>query len=86
MGIGMGQGTKSEWDEPETSQVAAVAADELSRSPYWELRHIDCAIHGQKLVLTGQVTSSYYKQLAQSCLQRRLCESFTLDNRLRVTE
>ena len=58
----------------------------LARSPYWELRKVSCSARGTKVVLTGTVSSFYYKQLAQSQLRPQLAATISLENQLEVAE
>jgi hypothetical protein len=67
-------------------RLGDLASQELRKSPYRELRKVDCTARGNVVIITGRVRSFYYKQLAQSHLQGKLSAAVSLDNRLEVSE
>lgn len=61
---------KQKTDELPSDPAAARAWQRLSQSPYRELKGISCGIKNGVLVLRGQVSSFYLKQLAQEIVRR----------------
>lgn len=57
---------------------------ELRASRYSEVRRVECDEYDGYLVLTGNVSSFYLKQIAQSLLFQRFGYSLPLVNDLRV--
>jgi hypothetical protein len=70
----------------EEARLEASVSAVLASSPYHEVRNVCCIARGTKVILTGQVSSFYYKQLAQSRLQHQLAPTVLLENRLEVVE
>lgn len=64
------------------SPVVSDALRRLRESGYRELCGVDCAWSDGELVLSGRVSSYYYKQLAQAFAARG--GDFPLSNQLRV--
>jgi osmotically-inducible protein OsmY len=52
----------------QTERIAEAARERLAASPYSSIRRIDCSYADGVLVLSGEVSSYYEKQLAQSVL------------------
>lgn len=69
----------------EDDQVAAEVAAVLATSCYHELRQVSCQAHGKRVILVGQVSSFYYKQLAQSHVQAKVGAAVTIENHLNVS-
>jgi len=65
-------------------QLETLTTSNLCQSPYRELRRVSCRVRGDQLILTGRVSSFYYKQLAQEHVQKNLSAAISLDNRLEV--
>jgi len=55
--------------------------DRLNRSPYHQLHGVQVRLEGEQIVLTGVVTSFYFKQLAQEAVRSN---GTPVDNRLEV--
>ncbi len=55
----------------------------LCDSPYSELQRANCETHGDTVVLSGQVSSFYLKQMAQS-LVARVAPTLRIRNQLQV--
>jgi hypothetical protein len=63
--------------------IEAMARDRLGRSPYRELRRLECSWDDGQLILCGAVSSYYLKQLAQ-CLVQGLEGVEAIDNQVVV--
>ena len=55
----------------------------LRQAPYLELRHVNCTFHDGILILQGQVSSYYLRQMAQTVVQG-LEGVEAIDNQLEV--
>jgi len=55
-----------------SGKLEARARLALKDSPIYELRDINVQQHGESIVLTGVVSSYYYKQLAQEAVRSAL--------------
>lgn len=69
----------------EEIQVAAEVVAILATSRYHELRRVTCLARGQRVILVGEVSSFYYKQLAQSHVQAKVGDAVSIENRLNVS-
>jgi hypothetical protein len=56
----------------------------LRDCPYESVRSLDCCVSHDALVLSGQVTSFYLKQIAQTIVARRLNGAARIENRVEV--
>lgn len=66
-----------------TSDLAPRAQGALTNSPIYELRHLDVQQRDQTLVISGTVSSFYYKQLAQEVV-RSVCKDLVVVNSICV--
>jgi hypothetical protein len=56
----------------------------LRECPYDTVRSLDCAVSQDAVVLSGQVSSYYLKQIAQTIVTRRLNGAARVENRVEV--
>ncbi len=68
---------------PRDSSIATRAEAVLKRSRYRELGTVHCYVEDGALVLVGQVSSYFLKQMAQALL-RRVIGSLKIENELEV--
>lgn len=64
--------------------LEALVQAELQQSCYHAIRCVTCRLQGGVLTLRGQVSSYYYKQMAQVAAQRCLAGAARVRNRLNV--
>jgi hypothetical protein len=57
----------------------------LERGSRPELRSVICRVSGKQIILSGQVSSFYLKQVAQSLILDRVRHTLMLENRLEVS-
>lgn len=67
----------------DAERIVAIAESKLRESHYFAVREIRCQFHDGVLILRGQVSSFYLKQVAQS-LVCNIEKVAHIDNRLRV--
>jgi len=63
--------------------IQSRARGALSRSPIYELRHLEVIEIGGCIVLQGVVSSFYHKQLAQEVV-RAVCSGISVRNAVQV--
>ncbi len=68
---------------PRTVQIALVSTNLLQSCSHSELRKLYCKTESGLLIICGQVSSYYWKQLAQETI-RPLSQSLCIDNRVAV--
>lgn len=70
---------------PDELSSECAAHEELRKSSFLALRKIRCRVVNRRLALSGQVSSFYLKQMAQSLLLDRFGTELEVDNQLEVT-
>lgn len=70
---------------PDELSSESAAHEELRKSSYPALRKVRCRVVNRRLAISGQVSSFYLKQMAQSLLLDRFGAELVVDNQLEVT-
>lgn len=77
------EGTRFLMPTTSASDIQPRAQAALASSPFYELRDLQVEEQGERLLISGSVSSFYHKQLAQEVV-RSVCKDIELINSIQV--